>query len=334
MVFNAKFDAGLLEYDTKYDNSLDFSPTFQAYTEQLAQELCDRYQLRRKHIVGVGCGKGTFLKALCRYGPNLGCGYDPSFLGETDPTAGVKFVRGYFTRQEAEKGYDFLCCRHVLEHIEKPLDFIRQITSGEDNAGAMLYMEVPNGEYVLTGPGLWDVIYPHVSYFTEASLVMLMERAGLQVVRAGKRFFDQFLFVEARIPGARNSRKQRRTRLGSASHPSVGNLGVTVSNAVRSWSDAIAHLVAGKGRPLAFWGAGAKGVSFLNLVPGASQIPIVVDSNPRKQGMYVPGTGQLIVAPEELESLGTQSHYFAEFRLSGRDRKLPSCPRDVGSDIN
>lgn len=48
------------------------------------------------------------------------------------------------------------------------------------------------------------------------------------------------------------------------------------------------------------WGAGAKGVMFLNLVPGAESIREVVDMNPRKQGMFVAGTGQMIVAPEVL----------------------------------
>ncbi|HEV2273057.1 MAG TPA: hypothetical protein VGR96_02760 [Acidobacteriaceae bacterium] len=54
-------------------------------------------------------------------------------------------------------------------------------------------------------------------------------------------------------------------------------------------------------RRVALWGAGAKGVTFLNVVPGARQIDSVVDRNPRKRGMYVPGTGRRISAPEELE---------------------------------
>ena len=53
-------------------------------------------------------------------------------------------------------------------------------------------------------------------------------------------------------------------------------------------------------KTVAFWGAGSKGVTFLNLVPGARSIRPVVDLNPRKQGMFVAGTGQLIVSPEAL----------------------------------
>jgi hypothetical protein len=51
---------------------------------------------------------------------------------------------------------------------------------------------------------------------------------------------------------------------------------------------------------VALWGAGAKGVTFLNVVPGGADIEPVVDLNPRKQGTFVPGTGQRVVAPGAL----------------------------------
>ena len=54
------------------------------------------------------------------------------------------------------------------------------------------------------------------------------------------------------------------------------------------------------GARLALWGAGAKSVAFVNLVPGADRIPIVVDVNPRKQGMFIPGTAQPIIPPSRL----------------------------------
>ena len=47
-------------------------------------------------------------------------------------------------------------------------------------------------------------------------------------------------------------------------------------------------------------GLGAKGTMFLNVVPTGAEIDVVVDLNPRKQGMHVPGTGQRVVCPEEL----------------------------------
>jgi hypothetical protein len=57
--------------------------------------------------------------------------------------------------------------------------------------------------------------------------------------------------------------------------------------------------------PIAVWGGGAKGVTFLNLLdPGADLVDCVVDVNPRKQGMYVPCTGHPIVGPDDLGKMG------------------------------
>ncbi len=53
---------------------------------------------------------------------------------------------------------------------------------------------------------------------------------------------------------------------------------------------------------MALWGAGSKGVTFLNVVPAAAGIHAVVDLNPRKTGRHIPGTGHAIVAPESLRA--------------------------------
>ena len=68
---------------------------------------------------------------------------------------------------------------------------------------------------------------------------------------------------------------------------------------VGSWKQTLARLKH-EGRRVTVWGGGSKGVTFLNALGDLVPIEEVVDINPRKQGMYVPGTGQRIVAPEFL----------------------------------
>ena len=54
------------------------------------------------------------------------------------------------------------------------------------------------------------------------------------------------------------------------------------------------------GQHAVVWGAGAKGTIFINTLREHHQIQYVVDINPHKQGSYISGTGQKIVAPEAL----------------------------------
>ena len=49
------------------------------------------------------------------------------------------------------------------------------------------------------------------------------------------------------------------------------------------------------------WGSGARGVSFLNMVKAARTITYAVDINPRKEGTFIPGSGQRIVSPSFLQ---------------------------------
>ncbi len=54
------------------------------------------------------------------------------------------------------------------------------------------------------------------------------------------------------------------------------------------------------------WGAGSKGVSFLNVLGTSGVIDYVVDINPHKQGCYIPGTGQQVVSPNALADIKPQ----------------------------
>jgi LmbE family N-acetylglucosaminyl deacetylase len=72
---------------------------------------------------------------------------------------------------------------------------------------------------------------------------------------------------------------------------------------VISWKDQLTALRANGQRVFA-WGAGAKAVTFLNIVdPAGDGITHVVDVNPRKAGQFVSGSGQEIVEPNALREL-------------------------------
>ncbi|MCZ7525043.1 MAG: hypothetical protein M5U14_00810 [Acidimicrobiia bacterium] len=80
---------------------------------------------------------------------------------------------------------------------------------------------------------------------------------------------------------------------------SAGTFGARLDRALERWGGFLDELLA-TGRRVALWGAGSKGVTFLNLVEGGDRVDAVVDVNPRKHGLHVPGTGQAVVAPETL----------------------------------
>jgi 2-polyprenyl-3-methyl-5-hydroxy-6-metoxy-1,4-benzoquinol methylase len=302
-VFNAAFDEDRIGYTQSYENSLHFSSRFVAFADALANRLNHRYTLTGKTIVDIGCGKGDFLKQLCVLSNAKGVGFDKSFdecRGE--PVPGVRFVNDWFHEGHSDISPGFVVCRHVLEHIAEPIDFLRKLrTNPAIKPQTVLYFEVPNALYTLRDLGIWDLIYEHVSYFTPPSLRAAFEAAGFDVIGAGSSFGGQYLYIEAR-PGS--VRMPARSREVATIESLVRRFEGVYVPKVRQWRDYVAQRDADA---IVVWGAGSKGITFVNVVPGASRIGGLIDVNPHKQGRFAPGTGTQILPPESLRERSIQS---------------------------
>lgn len=303
-IFNRAFDPDRMSYSQSYDNSLHYSPTFQRYTHGLARHLVKRHDLCDKQLIEIGCGKGDFLLLLARLGGNRAIGFDPSY--EPDRVDAphlerVTFVQDYYTDAYAHYDADFVCSRYVLEHLPDPLDFLKMVHRALDPpSGTVLYFEVPNAALILRELSVWDVIYEHCSYFSPPSLAWVFEEAGFQVEDIYTGYNNQFLSIEARhVEGApRPSRWAARSAVQALREHTV-TLSDTLREMRASWRDRLAAARA-QGQRVAAWGAGAKAVSFLNVVGAGEEVAAVVDINPHKQGAFLPGTGHPIIPPRQL----------------------------------
>ena len=303
-VFNSAFDPKLLSYDKKYENPLSFSPYFREFARLTAIRLIETYNIREKTVLELGCGKGEFLALLCVLGENRGVGFDPSFEEERLEAAAARratVIPDFYSEKYASYQADLVCSRHVLEHLEDPCAFLRTARGAvRDRPGAVLYVEVPDGRYVLEELSIADLIYEHVSYFSPASLTYALRSSGFEVLSVRREFGGQFLTVEA-CPEAGGVPR---------ANAQAGELEGTVSSfpdlfqqKLSKWRTFLQDLAAA-GRTVVLWGAGAKGVMFLNLLaPESGVIRAAVDINPRKQGKAVAGTGHRIAAPSELKEL-------------------------------
>jgi SAM-dependent methyltransferase len=295
-VWNSTFDTTLVGYDAQYDNALDFSPTFRAYAESLAARLVETYELRGSRIVEIGSGKGEFLKSLCALGAGRGIGFDPTYVGP-DRDGPVEFVREFFTPDSATGTPDFVCCRHVLEHVEDPYAFLRDVRGAVRGAPVPMYFEVPNAEFNFAESGPWDLIYPHVAYFSETSFRAVLSRAGFRVLEIGPVFNSQFLSAEV-VP---DPSLRMGERVHGAAEPGLAlGFRLAVDRQLKETETWRRRLDALSDRgPVSMWGAGSKGVTFLSLVDHPKRVVrSVVDSNPRKWGRYLPGCGNEVVPPD------------------------------------
>ncbi|MGB5748258.1 MAG: class I SAM-dependent methyltransferase [Desulfobacterales bacterium] len=307
-VYNAAFDASRMQYNPQYETALDYSPTFQKYTRKLAQRLASTYQLQGKKIIEVGCGKGEFLRLLADIGQNRCLGFDPSYNSRQADTetlnSPISIIQDYYSEQYADHRADFVVCRQVLEHIREPAPFLKMIHSGAlGHDDAVIFVEVPNAMFTLRQLGIWDLIYEHCSYFTALSLKRLFVETGLNPINIEETYGGQYLCIEARPPA--QNRKQDHISLDlsfTEVENDVQNFAENYRQTISEWRKNLAEIKQSGARPVV-WGAGSKGITFMNVLPGAAAIDCVIDINPHKQGLYVPGTGQQVVSPERLPEI-------------------------------
>jgi SAM-dependent methyltransferase len=301
-IANVAFEPNRLEYTPAYENSLHFSPYFQDYAMHLAKYLIERYNLYGKDIIEIGCGKGYFLKLLCQLGNNRAVGFDPAYIEEkSDALKGqVKFIRDFYSDRYAKYKGDLVVCRQTLEHIHNPKGFLKMLRYVIGNRNTQVFFEVPNSLKIFQKLFIWDIIYEHCSYFTPASLSLTFSSAGFHVCEIAEEFEGQYLCIYA-VP-KHKSDKDYDYKSSSETCWSLHEIATFASrfkNKVRRWKEKLDRFV-GNGQRVVVWGAGSKGVTFLNIFRDYQQIEYAVDINPLKQGMYIAGTGQQIVSPEFL----------------------------------
>jgi SAM-dependent methyltransferase len=297
---NVLFDASMLRYSSAYEEQQSFSPRFNVFAEKLAEDLIERYQLRQKQIIEIGCGKGDFLVLISKLGQNRGVGVDPSYIPRRVQAEGVRFIEDFYGERYSHLQGDLICCRHTLEHIPDTHRFVATVRSSVgDRQDSVIFFEVPDIGRVLREIAFWDIYYEHCSYFSLGSLARLFRATGFDVIRLAKAFDDQYLLLDA-VP-AKGKTKPRLREEDDFEELSreVEFFAANYSARLGEWRNRI-DSIRQKHQRAAIWGSGSKCVAFLSTLGIGDELEMIVDINPHRHGMYLAGSGKRISGPRAL----------------------------------
>jgi SAM-dependent methyltransferase len=306
-IANVTFDPQLMRYSPGYEEQQSFSPRFNAFARELATHLVNRYDIRNKDIVEIGCGKGDFLVLLCEIGHNRGLGIDPSYAPgrmQSSATGQVSFIQDFYSEHYAHCRADLVCCRHTLEHIHATRDFVRTVrrTVG-DRLDTVIFFEVPDVSRILREAAFWDIYYEHCSYFSLGSLARLFQSCGFRVLDLVRAFDDQYLLVEARPANGPAGACLAAAEDLEQFERDVAYFAQNYRIKLDEWGHRF-DLIRSKGLRAAIWGSSSKCVAFLSTLGIQDEIElVVVDINPYRHGKYLPGIGKQILPPGVLREL-------------------------------
>ena len=271
LIYNASFDAGLLKYDTDYQNEQACSEVFKRHLDDVRMII--QRHFAKKSLLEVGCGKGFFLEYLRQSGYEI-TGIDPAYEGDSPHVVKAGFEEGLGITG------DGIILRHVLEHIPEPVEFLASILEANGGKGK-IYIEVPCFDWICQRRAWFDIFYEHVNYFRLADF----HRMFGVVHESGRVFGGQYLYVVADMATLRT--------------PVIGP-GDTFAFPADFLSGIDSMAVIARHKRNAVWGGASKGVIFsLYMQRAGVDIDCVIDINPAKQNKFAAATGLKISSPEE-----------------------------------
>jgi len=308
-ITNRAFDPTVPIYGADYNNNQTYSNIFSDYVQSIIQFMNERYHLKEKHVIEIGSGDGSFLEALYKSSNIYGIGFDPSYTGEeTLYNERLKFVRDYYGQNYSDSSADLIIARHLIEHIHDLENLMLGMKNAIGNRNSSLFFETPDVLWILKNVTFWDIFYEHCSLFSHGSIARLFSSYGFNVESVKSAFNEQYMWLDA-SSGHTNvtypsdlDTIEKIARLAEIFKKSAPEKIQKLQEQLADWRRV--------GKRVAVWGAGAKGVTFLNtLKPDLDNLPCVVDINHEKQGHFIPGTGQEIISPELLSQYGIDVIY-------------------------
>ena len=291
-----------------------YSETWLAHAEAYARMAVERFGLcRASRVIEVASNDGYLLQHFTRRGiPVLGI--EPAAnVARRAEELGVNTLVRFFGRATARDVVrdggraDLIVANNVLAHVPNLNDFVAALAIALKPGGTVT-VEFPHLMRLIEQAQFDTIYHEHFSYFSFLTAERIFAAHGLRVydvdtlpTHGGSLRLYATHFDGAPPPTQNVGRLRAAERAAGLDRIDVyQNFNARIA-AIRR--QLLGFLVAAKqeGKSVVGYGAAAKGNTLL-VTSGAGRdlIDYVVDANPHKQGLYLPGTHIAISAPARL----------------------------------
>lgn len=259
-------------------------------------------------VMEIGCFDGGFLSLFPGF-KLLGCEPNPSGRDAAE-SIGIHVIPEYFSAAHFDpNSLDLIVMRHLIEHVPDPIALLQEC-KGLLTCNGMILIETPNIEHTLFNHVIGNFYHQHLHYFSIRSLPHLMRRSGYKIVAHGIKDFRQFMAIKPAETFVDTERDPYADSVLAALKEYslyVEELQLQLQEWFRTHPDRIA-----------IYGASstATGIVHLGGIP-LEKIAFVVDGDPRKIGVTIPGTNARVFSPDHLheepiDSVVIASDFYAD----------------------
>ena len=295
LIENESFNSNIVSYDTDYHGNQSLSLTFKNHMSDVLKILKQNCPEGSK-FVEIGCGKGDFLELIQKDKTFKIYGYDKSYNGNN------KAIQKRFLIPSDKIDADLVILRHVIEHIQKPHEFLKFLY---DIFGAVdIFIEAPEVNWIISNNAFFNITYEYVNYFSQKSLAEFF----LTFKKQGLFFGKQYQYIFANL-------KELKYSEYSVSYNSNKWLKINFYDLFPNLINVFDQInILTKKNSLYVWGGGTKGVLFCHhlkqLNPALfEKVVAVIDISKMKQNKFLPSTHLSIISEEKFFSLQNGNEY-------------------------
>jgi len=261
------------------------SPVLREDKRKQLADFIQRYGLRGKQVIEIGCGRGEFLSVLNEL-PVEASGIEFSKDSVAACVgAGLKVSQGYPEKVGAMlpgAPFDAFFLLMFLEHMPDPASSLRFIAS-QLTWDAVGLIEVPSFDMMVRNRVFSEFIADHLFYFSADTLARTLSMHGFEVISLRETRDGYVLSAEVR----------KRVPID------LSGFLMDQEKVTGQIRDFVSRFPKGN---VAVWGAGHQSLAILSMSGIADSIRYVVDSAPFKQGKFTPATHLPVVPPDALKS--------------------------------
>lgn len=224
-------------------------------------------------ILEIGSGSGEIANYYSEHGCNVTT-VDPCITGYENTA--ITHYQQFFDVSFPDNQYDLIIARHIIEHIDNPIEFLKLCKSRLSDTG-QVYIEVPNLDSTLMNDRIVDFFNDHVQHFSINSLNLCSALSGFTTA------YQIDLLNKSHIGIIITPIKKQQ-----------------ITNAISRSKLAYDNILSALNIDFTIYGAGAHASTFVGSIPIEirKNIVAIIDKDQRKSGKFIPGCTIPITLPK------------------------------------